>query len=166
MLATIPNGTRCFIDANVFVYHFVSVPDVSDICTDFLKRVEQKEIVGITSSAVVAEAVHKVMLADAMALHSLPHKGLAHYLQKHSQLLNPLSKHKDVIKTIRFLGLQVEPLTLDLLELGASISAKEELLTNDSLTIAVMQNLKLEDLVTNDDNFDKVSGIKVWKPRT
>jgi predicted nucleic acid-binding protein len=38
-------------------------------------------------------------------------------------------------------------------------------LTNDSLTIAAMEKLQLRDLVTNDDNFDSLSGVQVWKPR-
>jgi predicted nucleic acid-binding protein len=39
------------------------------------------------------------------------------------------------------------------------------LLTNDALTIAVMEKLGLSHLVTNDDNFDSITGVTVWKPR-
>jgi predicted nucleic acid-binding protein len=165
MLQSIPPNTRCFIDANIFVYHHIFSPGLSDACTDFLERIERGELPGFTSAVAVAEAVHKVMLAEAIALHGLPHKGLAHYLQSHPQLISSLSKHRDVIETIRALGLHVEPTTLDLLDSAATLSGKYRLLTNDSLTIAAMEKLQLHDLVTNDDNFDSLSVVQVWKPR-
>lgn len=165
MLQNIPLGAHCFIDANILVYHHVFTPNLSDTCTDFLERVERGELVGVISSTAVAEAVHKVMLAEAMTLQGLPHKGLAHRLQSQPQLLATLSKHRDVLATVRGLNLQVEPISLNLLELAALLSPQHGLLTNDALTIAVMQRLQLRDLVTNDDNFDSIAGIQVWKPR-
>jgi predicted nucleic acid-binding protein len=74
MLQNIPPGTRCFIDANILVYHFVFTPVLSDACSNFLERIERGELTGATSAAAIAEAVHKVMLAEAMALHALPHR--------------------------------------------------------------------------------------------
>ena len=62
----VPAGTRCFIDANIFVYHFVDTPESSNACSDFLERVERGELAGTTSAVAVAEAVHKVMLGEAM----------------------------------------------------------------------------------------------------
>ena len=165
MLQSIPLNTRCFIDANIFIYHHIFIPGLSDVCTDFLERIERGELRGFTSAVAVAEAVHKVMLGEAMARHGLPHKGLAHYLQSHPQLISSLSKHRDVIETVRALGLHIEPTTLDLLDSAATLSIKHQLLTNDSLTVAAMEKLQLRDLVTNDDNFDSLTGLQVWKPR-
>jgi predicted nucleic acid-binding protein len=39
------------------------------------------------------------------------------------------------------------------------------MLTNDSVILAVMRWHKLVRLVTNDDDFKRVSGVKVWLPR-
>ena len=39
------------------------------------------------------------------------------------------------------------------------------MLTNDSVILAVMRRHKLVHLVTNDDDFKRVPGIKVWMPR-
>ena len=67
MLQDIPAGTCCFIDANIFVYHLVNVPVLSDDCSKFFDRIERREITGVTSAVAVAEATHKVMLAEAIA---------------------------------------------------------------------------------------------------
>jgi predicted nucleic acid-binding protein len=105
------------------------------------------------------------MMADAIAVHGLPHKGLPHYLASHSHLLASLSKHRNVLRLVQTLNLHVEPVTKDILQRAADISVQQQLLTNDAIIIAVMEKLGLTHLATNDDNFDSIPGITVWKPR-
>ena len=47
---------------------------------------------------------------------------------------------------------------------GADLSAQKRLLTNDALTLAVMEKLGVTALATNDDDFAAVAGITVYKP--
>src|SRR6266566_2285966 len=47
---------------------------------------------------------------------------------------------------------------------GADLSAQHRLLTNDALTLAVMEKRGVTALATNDDDFDTVEGITVYKP--
>jgi predicted nucleic acid-binding protein len=48
---------------------------------------------------------------------------------------------------------------------AAAICQAHGLLTNDALIVAVMQRHGITHLATNDDDFDRVPGITVWKPR-
>ena len=165
MLRDIPPGMHCFVDTNIFYYSLVSIPPLTAECVDFLKRVERRELMVSTSSAAVAEAIHKVMLAEAVQRHSLNRQGLTHRLQRQVQLIAGLTEHTKVAALIRALSLHVEPITLDLLERAALLSTQHRLLTNDALTLAVIEKLAISHLATNDDNFDAVSGMTVWKPR-
>ena len=70
-----------------------------------------------------------------------------------------------VIPTIRALNFHIEPITLDLLEIATQISIQHSLLTNDALIVAVVQHTKLTHLATNDDDFDNIPGLTIWKPR-
>jgi predicted nucleic acid-binding protein len=164
MLRDIPPGIHCFVDANIFYYHLVETPPLSEECSNFFERVERGEITASTSSVVVAEAIHKVMLADAVAQHKLDRAGLAHRLQRHRQQIATLTEHTKVTALAHALSIHVEPVTLSTLERAAAISIKFQLLTNDALTLAIMGHLGLKDLATNDENFD-TAGITVWKPR-
>src|SRR5262245_48040769 len=113
----------------------------------------------------VAEATHKVMLAEAVEQHGLNHQGLAHRLQRKRELIATLAKHQNVPLFVRALRIHVEPVTLDLVDRAAALSVKHRLLTNDAITVASMEKLGLTHLVTNDDNFDTVAGLTIWKPK-
>jgi len=165
MLSEIPPGTHCFVDANIICYYFVETQPLSERCVEFIKKMERRALVGSTSSAVIAEAIHKVMLAEAIAREGLEHRGLAHRLQRRRELIAGLSEHRKVPVLVQALTVHVEPITIDLLTRASEISQQALLLTNDSLTLAVMEKLGLVDLVTNDDNFDSLPGLTVWKPR-
>lgn len=165
MLSSLPDGVSCFVDANILCYHIVQTPPLSDECTRFIKRVERGAIRATTSASVVAETIHKVMLAEAIQQYKLAHRGLAHRLQRQRELIAGLSEHKKVPVLLRALSLHVEPVTLAILEHAANLSTQHRLLTNDAVTVAIMEKLGLSHLVTNDDNFDLIQNLSIWKPR-
>ena len=47
-------GQRVFIDANIFVYHFSKDSRFNKSCRDFLLRIENSEVHGVSSAAVTA----------------------------------------------------------------------------------------------------------------
>ena len=148
MLSDIPDGSVCYLDATIFYYHLVEAPTLSDECSDLLKRIELGRVQGVTSSVALAEATHKVMLVEVVHRHGVAHHGLIARLKRHPELLDGLTSHHRVIATAR----------------GAALSSQERLLTNDALTLAVMEQLGVTVLATNDDDFDTVPGITVYKP--
>ena len=100
MPLNIPTGEMVFLDANIFYYHFVSVPGLSTACKDFLHRIAQGEITGVTATVVLAEAQHKVMLADAVQKSGLSPQGLVRRLTQTPGLLARLSHHRIVPSTV------------------------------------------------------------------
>jgi len=165
MLRDLPDGTMCFVDANILCYHIVQTPLLSDVCTQCIQRIVQGAITASTSAVVVAEVIHKVMLTEAVQHYQLDHRGLAHRLQRQRGRIAGLSAHRRVPALIQALSMHVAPVTLALLARAADISIQYRLLTNDAVTMAVMERLGLSCLVTNDDNFDAVPDLVVWKPR-
>jgi predicted nucleic acid-binding protein len=164
VLSTIPDGVVCYLDATIFYYHLVDVPPLSNDCSDLLARIEQGHVQSVTSSVALAEATHKVMLAEVVQRHGVDHRGLIARLKRHPDLLDGLTNHAQVAATVRSLRLPVEAITLELLARGADVSSQKRLLTNDALTLAVMEKLGVTILATNDDDFDAVEGITVYKP--
>jgi uncharacterized protein len=164
VLTVIPDGVVCYLDATIFYYHLVDAPPLSDDCSDLLTRIERARMQGVTSSVAIAEATHKVMLAEVVQRHGVDHRGLIARLKRHPELLEGLTNHQRVAATVRSLRLPVEAITLEILARGAALSSQQRLLTNDALTLAVMEQLRVTALATNDDDFDAVEGITVFKP--
>ena len=65
------NGNSVFIDANIFIYNFGGQ---SAECKDVLLRCAKGELRGITSTFVIAEVLHRLMVAEAIEKNSLQTK--------------------------------------------------------------------------------------------
>ena len=160
-----PNGTACFIDANIFYYHFVETPPLSQSCSDLLERVADGSVQAVTSAHLLAEMMHKVMVAEAASRFSLACASLVNWLQHHRERIAELDEFRQSVAEVRALPRTVLTPDVTTITLAADVAKKESLLTNDALTVALMRRDGVAHLATNDDDFDAVAGITVWKPR-
>ncbi|MCH8292622.1 type II toxin-antitoxin system VapC family toxin [Candidatus Poribacteria bacterium] len=126
---------------------------------------EQGNVTGVTATTAVAEAQHKVMLAEAVQKYGLPCQGLVRRLTQTPGRIAGLSHHQVVPGAIVAMKVRVEMLTVTILQWAAQLSVMHELLTNDAILLAHMETLGITNLATNDDDFDKVGSIMAWKPR-
>jgi predicted nucleic acid-binding protein len=165
MPLSVPAGDACFIDANIFYYHYVNTPPHSVGCTDLLRRAVFGEVRAFTTVHALAETVHKVMLAEAVAKFGLTRAGLVSWLQRDPNRIRGLAEFRKVAEALG--GLNVTVLSVDhpALAAAAAVSQAEGLMTNDAITVAVMRREGIANLATNDDDFDGVSGVAVFKPR-
>lgn len=84
-LSACPDGAEIFLDANVVYYHFVAYPPLSDACSDLLARISSGHVTGHTSAATLADAVHKVMMADVVIQYHVERAGLIRRLREHRE---------------------------------------------------------------------------------
>ena len=119
MLSRLPAGEHIFIDANIFIYHFLGL---KESCSELLLRVENKKIIGYTSAIILSEICHRLMKIKIWGLNK-----------------------KTLFTTQLF-------------------SQNYGLLTNDSINLALMNQYKVHNIATNDNDFSRVKDIKVWKP--
>ena len=159
-----PAGTRAMVDANIMAYYAVVVPGFTSMAISFLERVERGEIHAVTTTALVAEAIHKVMLSEAMDAHGLPAKGIVPRLKERPDLVRGVA-HRCLTADMERLGVSIHAITPGALIDAEALFSQYGLLTNDSITLALMQQLGLTDIATNDDDFDAIPGLTVWKPR-
>jgi predicted nucleic acid-binding protein len=161
----LPDGTDCFIDANILAYHFTIRDALGAICTDFIRRVGLEEIRAFVSVPMLADALHRVMLAEIRERHRLDRVGIVGWIQRHRDCLGELSMTIRAGEQLGQLPLLVLPVDVELLNDAMRISTKDHLLTGDAVIVALMRRHGITNLVTNDDDFDRVPGLTVWKPR-
>ncbi len=67
-LANFNLDEEIFIDSNIFCYHFDSNSLYQQTCTEFLKKVERKEINGIISDIVIDEVIYVLLIQKGSEL--------------------------------------------------------------------------------------------------
>lgn len=165
MPLTVPAGARVFIDANLLHYSLISVPPFTSAVLPFVNRLRAGDFSGYVSFQTLADVQHKTMLSLAAVQYNLTRANLVGWLKNHPSQICALGGMPQVAALLGALPLNVLLCDPALLSEAASVGQSHGLLTNDSLIVAQMQRHNLTHLATNDDDFDRVPGITVWKPR-
>lgn len=121
-LADIRDGTPVFIDANVFIYHFSGPTPLSPACSAFLTRVEEGRLRGVTSTLVLIEVLHRLMILEAIRAFQLSSRDTMRYLKEHPEQARTLGVHPAAPAKVRQMG--VEVLTVEVEEIERSHEVK------------------------------------------
>jgi predicted nucleic acid-binding protein len=165
MIDGFPAGESCFVDANILAYASVELVPLTERCRGFLQRVAGGEVIAFTSPGAVADALFRTMIIEATRRFVPPGAKALAFLQKHPDVISQLSHYPAAAEGLARLPLRLLTVDWEAIRASAAISIQHRLLTNDALIVALMQRHGLAHLVTNDDDFDSVPGITVWKPR-
>lgn len=157
----IQTGDRVFIDANIFLYHF---GEASAECKVFLTRCSNREIMGYTSTSVLAEVLHRAMLIEAVKKGYITARNPVQQLKKHPDIITQLSQYTIDVDNIFEMEIAILALTKACLETSRKVRQTEGLLTNDSLLAATMKNAGISKLATHDNDFDHISWLEIYKP--
>ncbi len=160
-LADLQDGDRIFIDANIFIYHFGGR---SPECKAFLERCARRELSGYTSTTILAEVLHRLMIAEAVAKGLVTARTAVRKLGEIPELVKQLTQYQEDVSKILQMNLTILDLTLEIMRKSAEVRKEEGLLTNNSFVVACMREQGLTKLATADGDFDHVSGLEVYKP--
>ena len=163
-LHEIPPGTEIFIDANIFVYHFAGPTPLTSACSAFLRRIENRDLIGFTSLTVVAEVLHRLMIIEATEKLQIETQRAVRYLKQHPTEATKLTEHLTVTEKIPAIGIHLLVPTLDDLLTSQEFKMASGCLTNDAINLAVMKRHRLTHIATNDPDFIRVASLRVWRP--
>ncbi|MGO8747779.1 MAG: type II toxin-antitoxin system VapC family toxin [Thermoguttaceae bacterium] len=164
ILADLAAGRSVFVDANVLVYYFAPDPVFGPHCAPLLQRIEIGELFGFTSTHVLTETAHRLMGIEASARFGWPFAGMARRLRDHAAEVQKLMAFRRALQTVMDSKVHVLSITPALVLTAAGISQQTGLLSNDALIVAAMQNHGLNNLASNDADFDRVSGLTRYAP--
>jgi len=160
-LDAFPDGGTLFLDANIFLYHCWGQ---SPSCRYVIGRIETGLIQGVTSTTILNETTHRLLLAEVVATHPRPIRHPARFLKRHPEVVRTLSGTWRAIERLARLPLQVVGVTPAIWHEAVAISRELGLLMNDALTVAAMRAHHLVHLASNDRDFARVHGLTLWRP--
>jgi predicted nucleic acid-binding protein len=149
---------------NTFVYHFSQHPQLELPCTQLFERIDRGELLGFTSTHVLAEVAHRLMTLEACTLFGWPYPGIAKRLQRHPDEVRKLSLFRSAIERVPKYRISVVTVSPSSIEAAAIISQQTGLLTNDALLAATMREHSLTKLASHDADFDRVPGLVRYGP--
>jgi len=161
-LDSVPDGSDVLIDANIFVY---GITNQSPQCAEFLTRCSNERVFGITLFEVVNNATHIFMLAEARQkkLFTAPDKAKS-YLEKHPDVVKILTGYWMDTERLLALNLIFLPCEEKIVVGAHKVRVEAGLLTNDSVIVATMREYGISKIATNDEGFDSVAGLSVFRP--
>lgn len=160
-LDEIATGSTVFIDANIFVYHFLGQ---SNECTGLLLRCAREEMAGITSVCVCLEALHRLMCVEAVQAGLVSPGNVVRKLQRRPEIVTQLTHYHRHGEQIPEMGIQVLSLDASLVTVSQQGRSAHGLLVNDSIVLATMRDQGIRVLATNDQAFEDIPQIVVAKP--
>ncbi len=170
-LDDLPEGTRVFVDTNILDYHLSAK---SRSCASFIERVALREVRAYVNTQVLSDLVHKLMIKEAFVrgfITSPSAAKLKECFKKDRAKALALVTYQEQFEELLTIGLQVLPITKQLLVETKVARSTYALLTGDSLHVGTMnrcqvnrRNAPLHDIVTNDEDFALIAGMTVWKP--
>ena len=163
-LHEIEAGSKVFIDANIFVYHFSKGSEFNKSCTDFLYRVETSQLHGFTSTGIIMEASHRLMMVEASSVLDIEIRNLPKYLKQHPDIVKQLTKHLTVPDKIVELNIEIVQITQKVIEASQLNKTKYGFLSNDALTLKIMEDIGIANIASNDSDFKRVDWLKLYLP--
>jgi predicted nucleic acid-binding protein len=160
-LDAFPDGGRLFLDANIFLYH---VWGQAPSCSRLLGRIETGLVEGVTSTTVLGEVTHRLLIAEAIARYPQSIRHPTRFLKRHPDIVRALSQSRLIVERLTHLPLHVLPITPVLWHQALSITQELGLLLNDAITVACLRQLHIPHLASADHDFQLVPDLTLWSP--
>jgi predicted nucleic acid-binding protein len=111
------------------------------------------------------EVTHRLMILEAVAILSgVKRKDLVKYLKEHRDTVKQLVTHQGIPARIRSFNVEILSPDIETLVRSQQIKRKYGFLSNDAMTVQIMEDLRIDNLATNDADFGAVNFIRVYGP--
>jgi hypothetical protein len=160
-LSNIPESSKVFIDSNIFTYFLLKREEYYNSTKNFLKRIDEREIIGLINSVVISETYFNYIRIKISEKYRINLKDVVKKIKEDPKILGEISI--DVVDDTFRLD------NLNILEYTPEISIKDFiadylLLPNDAIHAATCKYYDIKNIATNDSDFERVNFLKVWKP--
>jgi predicted nucleic acid-binding protein len=162
--ADLVTGDSVFVDANTLIHLFEPHPQLGPFCLQLIQRIDRQDLVGFTSSLVVSEVSHRLMTIEANRVLGWPIPGIGNRLRSNPQEVQKLSLFRRAVEQIAQSRLQILTITPAVLVSAAALCQQQGLLTNDAVSVALLQGHGLNKIASSDGDFDRLPGPTRYAP--
>lgn len=105
-----------------------------------------------------------MIIEAATIIRDIKSNDLVKHLKAHPGIVKKLVDHHSIPEKIALFNLEI--ISPDIRTIGRSQQMKRlyGLLSNDALSLQIMEDLEVNNLASNDSDFERVDFIKLYKP--
>jgi predicted nucleic acid-binding protein len=162
--ADLATGDTVFVDANTLIHLFQPHPQLGPFCRQLIQRIDNQDLLGFTSSHVVSEVSHRLMTVEANRALGWSLPGIGNRLRTNPHEVQKLRLFRRAVEQIAQSRLQILTITPPMLVAAVALCQQRGLLTNDAVTVALMQAHGLSTVASSDSDFDRVPGLTCYSP--
>lgn len=164
-LEALPLSSDIFIDANIYLYHILRRPKFFQPCHNFFAEIESGTYNGFTSTLVLNEVLHKLILAEATNTYGLRSEhDAANVLKQNPAKIRGLSQVWKAYSVIKDYPIIIISCDESVLDIAVDLSNKYGLLISDATHLAVIKSEGISNIATNDSDFQRLDEIDIYKP--
>jgi len=161
-LKDIHSGSKMFIDSNIITYHISGHSIFGEACRNFLKKVEMGQYECYVNDVVFSEVLLNFMKSELFRLRGIKPQRMVGEIKREPSLIELVSFNA-VTKLFENLRVEILPVEYKCKKIVEFIS-RYSLLPNDAIHVATMKRHRIENIATNDSDFERIEWINVWKP--
>ena len=105
-----------------------------------------------------------MMLEAASRLSDIKTNNLVKYLKTHPNIVKKLVNHKHVPEKIASFNLEIISSDTNAIKRSQQMKSQYGFLSNDALTLQVMKDLEINNIASNDADFETINFITLYKP--
>jgi predicted nucleic acid-binding protein len=159
-LSEVPIGTALLLDANIFIYALVGE---SADCQQLIERCRNEELTGITTTEVVGEVCHRLMIMEAIET-GLVSRPAVSALRANPEAVSSMNRYWELTVRIFRYNLLLLTSSEEHHRLAQEVRNRFGLLTNDSLLVAAALHYGIGGIATRDADFDRISDLAIYSP--
>jgi predicted nucleic acid-binding protein len=157
----LPDGARVFVEANILIDH---CSGISVACRAFLPRGESTQVDACTEGHLLLEVTPRLMVLEALPKGWSTGGQPARKLKAQPASIKGVPAYTRAVQQIPHRGIRVRPRTSALVRAREAIRVQEGVMTNESVTVALMRTRGRTAVATCDADLDHVSPLSVYQP--
>ncbi|KYC52866.1 MAG: PIN domain protein [Candidatus Methanofastidiosum methylothiophilum] len=160
-ISDILKDSRIFIDSNIFTYFLLKREEYYNNVKEFFKRIDEKEIIGFINPIVISETYFNYLRVKISEKYNAPIRDVPKLIKDKPEILSeiPIEVVDGILalENIKILEYRSEA------DIKYFIS-KYSLLPNDAINAATCKLYNIDNMATNDNDFNRVDFLNLFRP--
>ncbi|MBU2100524.1 PIN domain-containing protein [Candidatus Micrarchaeota archaeon] len=151
----------CFIDSNIFLD--AATERTTKKIHSFLEKVKFGEIKGYINPIVVSEVFHKLAITEIIRTMKISYSEAIALTKEEPEIIKKLKTFKAINEIISYQGIEILEINKETVIDAIKISKEKGLLFQDALIASTCKQNRIEDILTNDKDFERADFLNVIK---